>query len=168
MHHLLIRRGKITPEKLMANMAGKFIPADYNELDRDKQKQIDRRIAMAGQKGIYWDELGKFLKSMIKENSPMAKYQDLLLELDDCVTNGNDTVGRGAETIEKPYLPILGSLIPSTMKSAARAGSELWQDGNFARCCFICAPASGGTDAPLATGRMSAPSEIITALTGLE
>ena len=162
LYHLIIRGGKITPEKLMANMAGKCnIPTNYNELDPSEQKPINRRIAMAGQKGIYWDEFGKFIKSMIKENSPMAKYQDLLLELDDCVTNGNDTVTRGDETIEKPYLPILGALIPSTMKSAARAGSELWQDGNFARCGFVCAPASGGIDAPLSTGRLQAPPEII-------
>ncbi len=168
LYHLLIRRGKITPEKLMANMTGKYgVPGNYNELTPEKQKYIDRRMAMAGQKGMYWDELGKFLKSMIRENSPMAKYQDLLLELDDCVTNGNDTVGRGDEIIEKPYLTILGSLIPSTMKNAARTGSELWQDGNFARSGFICAPATGGTDDPLSTGHIPAPGEILNALNNM-
>src|SRR5947199_10829744 len=101
---------------------------------------------MAGQMGMYWDECGKFLKSMVKEHSAMEGYQELLLEIDDCEANGSSTVGRGDETIEKPYLVILGALVPSNMKAVAGPGSDLWLDGQLARCSFTCAPNTGGKD----------------------
>lgn len=151
--HLQVRPGRITAEKLLSNMAGKRVPSSYGDLcqsteeeDYEKRKLIDKKIAMAGQKGMYWDEFGKFIKSIMRESSPMASFLDFLLTIEDCSTTGSDTFSRGDEALEKPYLTILGSMVASTLKTVMRPGSELWEDGFMARTSIICAPEKDPND----------------------
>src|SRR5438128_2387352 len=71
----------------------------------------------------------------------MADFKGLLRILDDCLdTYEYDTIARGSEIIQHPYLALLASMTPSDMRPYAGADSKFWKDGRFARFAFIVPP----------------------------
>ncbi len=104
---------RTTPQKLLMDMGGP-IPENYKDLPRDVRETLKIRLAMAGQRGWIYNEFGKLIKAMHRSSGPMADFIEILLQMAD----GYDvfpvgTIVRGNEMIEKPYLPILGTLTPA-------------------------------------------------------
>ncbi|HEY7418746.1 MAG TPA: DUF3987 domain-containing protein [Ktedonobacteraceae bacterium] len=130
-----------TPQKLLSDMAGKSIPANYDELLPDEQARIKKRLAMCAQRGWYYDEFGLHLDQMVKESGVMADFKGLLRIMDDCApVFENATHSRGLERIEKPYLALLASMTPADIRPHAQKDSKFWKDGLFARFAFVCPP----------------------------
>ncbi len=137
----LLGADKITPQKLLSDLSGYRLPANYGDLPPERQAWIRQRLAMPGQRGWYYDEFGKFVKAMLRQQSAMTDFAELLLTLDRSPeTFENATLARGGEPIEKPYLSLLGSMTPATIRDNAKAGAEFWGDGFWARFAFLVAP----------------------------
>lgn len=133
----------ITPQKLLSNMSGHTLPANWDELDQEQQTRVKKRLAMAAQVGWCYDEFGMQLDAMVKENGTMAEFKGLLRLLHDCKPVFEyDTHRRGLERIEKPYLSLVASLTISDIKPYAEKGNKFYRDGLFARFLFSC-PAKG-------------------------
>lgn len=132
---------RVTPQKLLSDMAGMYVPTNYAELDPEKQERQRKRLSMPQVKGIIWDELGKFIRAMLRKNSTNADFIDIFLEFDACPEEyENATISRGGESIEKPYLALLGNITPPDLKENAKAGADFWTDGVWARFSFVVAP----------------------------
>jgi len=104
---------RTTPQKLLMDMGGP-IPENYKDLPLDVRETLKIRLAMAGQRGWIYNEFGKLIKAMHRSSGQMAYFILILLQMAD----GYDvfpvvTIVRGNEMIEKPYLPILGTLTPA-------------------------------------------------------
>src|SRR5581483_10136458 len=137
----LLAPNRITPQKLLSDMAGAHIPVNFDDLAPEKQDRIRRRLGMPGQKGLLFDELGLFIQSMLRKQSVNADFADLLLTFDECPPEyENATIVRGGEPIEKPYLTLLGNMTPANLKQNAKAGADFWHDGFWARISFVVAP----------------------------
>jgi hypothetical protein len=146
-----------TPQKLLSDMVG-AVPANYGDLDFEKQDRIKLRLAMSGQRGWYYDEFGELVKSLTKANGIMSDFKGLLLKLDNCADQYEyATQKRGNEIIEKPYLALLGSMTPASMRLSGKSGSELWSDGFWARMVFVCPPEGTGLDIPYSIGDKPVP-----------
>lgn len=137
----LMGPSRITPAKLLSDMSGQFLPTNYPETTPDRQELIRQRLSMSGQKGLYFDEFGKFVQAMLRKGSTMADFADLFLEFDACPGEyENATIARGGEPIMQPYLSLLGSMTPANIKDHAKTGSDFWIDGFWARFSFVVAP----------------------------
>ena len=157
----LLGAKRTTPQKLIYDMSG-IIPKNFSDLDKDKQTRVEQRLAFSGQRGWYNDELGKFIKGTMNENSAMADFQQLLLEMDGCEPlYDNSTISRGTEIVEKPYLALLGSMTPANIAKNAKRGAEFWADGFWARFVFICPPKDTSMDAPFDIGDIPVPGYLI-------
>ena len=158
----LLGSARITPQKLLSEMAG-TIPANYGEMLPEEQSRIKRRLAMAGQRGWYYNEFGKFVKSMLKPNSIMADFNELLLVMDDCDDQFEyATQIRGTEVIDRPYLSLLGSMTPSSIRDHVQAGAESWTDGFNAQFVFVAPPREeAALNAPFGLREVPLPYDLI-------
>ncbi len=149
-----------TPQKLHSDMVG-TVPKDYSSLSKEKQEKIKRRLAMSGQRGWFYDEFGQLIRSMLKANGVMAELQGLLLKLDKCADEYSyATQSRGTETVDKPYLALLGCMTPPDIKREAKTGGPFWSTGLWARFSFICPPPDTYIDAPFEIGEIPVPYEL--------
>jgi hypothetical protein len=132
---------RCTPQRLISNMTGRRIPVDYNQLTGDKKAKVDNKIAMAGQKGLYLDEFGKFIQGTMRKNSTTSDFIDLFLTLYNCPPEySNETIQRGSDVIENPYIALLGAMTYANLNELAAPGADFWTDGFWARIGFIAAP----------------------------
>lgn len=130
-----------TPQKLVSNMAGQYVPSNYGKLEIEEQETLKKRLAHSGQMGWFYDEFGMHMDQMVKENGVMADFKGLLRKLDDSKDkHGNDTVARSKEVIKKPYLTLLAAMTPSDIQPYAGKENKFWKDGLFARFCFVSIP----------------------------
>jgi Protein of unknown function (DUF3987) len=129
----------------------------------EEQSRIKRRLAMSGQRGWYYNEFGKFVKSMLKPNSIMADFNELLLVMDDCEDQFEyATQIRGTEVIDRPYLSLLGSMTPSSIRDHVQAGAESWTDGFNARFVFVAPPREeAALNAPFGLHEVPLPYDLI-------
>lgn len=132
---------RITPQKLLSDMAGTHVPTNFDDLAPEKQDKIRRKLGMPGQKGLLFDELGLFIQSMLRKNSTNADFAELLMTFDECPKEyESSTIARGGEPIDKPYLTLLGNMTPANLKDNAKQGADFWRDGFWARMSFVVAP----------------------------
>jgi len=149
---------------LHSDMVG-TVPKDYSSLSEEKQEKIRRRLAMSGQRGWFYDEFGQLIRSMLKQNGVMAELQGLLLKLDKCADEYSyATQSRGTETVDKPYLALLGCMTPPDIKKEAKTGGPFWSTGLWARFSFICPPPDTYIDAPFEIGEIPVPYELVSQL----
>jgi hypothetical protein len=148
---------KTTPQKLLSDMAGS-VPENYGRMSFEQQLLEKQQLAMSGQRGWLYNEFGKLIKAMMRTTGPMADFIELLLIMDDCsdlLKTG--TLGRGTEIITKPYLSVLGTLTPASIKAVAGKNAELWSDGFFARIVFSCPPPNTYLDKPFDRSELIVP-----------
>lgn len=148
---------KTTPQKLLSDMAGS-VPENYGRMSLEQQILERQQLAMSGQRGWLYNEFGKLIKAMMRTTGPMADFIELLLIMDDCsdlLKTG--TVGRGTEIIKMPYLSVLGTLTPASIKAVAGKNAELWSDGFFARIVFSCPPPNTYLDRPFDRSELTVP-----------
>lgn len=156
----LLGADETTPQKLLTDMAG-AVPVNYPDFDNDKQDRVKRRLGMSGQRGWSYDEFGSLIKSMLKRDGYMQEFKKLLLTLDSCEeTYTYSTQRRGDETVEKPYLSLLGTMTPSCIKDAGKA-ADFWSDGFWARFAFVCPPPDTSIDSPMSLGIATPPIAIL-------
>ncbi|WP_376793788.1 DUF3987 domain-containing protein [Thermogemmatispora sp.] len=137
----LLLPDRITPQKMLSDLAIATVPAGYEELPPAQQERLQRRLAMPGQRGWYVDEFGKFVRAALQPRSTTADFIELLLTLESCpLYFEHATLLRGGEVIERPSLAVLGSMTPASIRSVARPGAEIWHDGFLARFAFAVAP----------------------------
>jgi hypothetical protein len=123
-------------------------------------------LAFSGQRWQYNDEFGQSMKNIANPNSVMSEYRPLLLEIDSCKDRyTKNTVSRGKERINKPYLSLLGAMTPANIRSLGAKGAEFWQDGFWSRFIFVTAPRLKKNEAPpdeaFGLGQVSAPRQLL-------
>ena len=128
-----------TPQK-MINLMSNSVPDNYQSLPLDQKTRIQEKLKFAGQKGWYYEEFGQMFIDMMKSNGPMVDFRGHLRRLDDTPDRfENATIARDLETIDYPYLSVLGITTPDDLLPYAKKGSHLWGDGFLARF-FLVAP----------------------------
>jgi hypothetical protein len=161
----LLSANVTTPQKLMSSMAGTRIPAEYGALNPEQQEQVRNRLAFSAQIGWYYEEFGMQLDAMVQKNGPMSDFKGLLRILDDCLdVYKYDTVARGAELINKPYLALLACMTPSDIRPYAGSTSKFWKDGLFARFAFIAPPEHSRKRDRFPHGEQHIPTELLQSL----
>lgn len=136
----LLAADSATPQKFLADLTKK-IPDEFDEVSPEQQENLKRRLSFAGQRGWYYDEFGQHVAAMMREGGFMADFRGLLRRFDDTPDQyAYGTIGRGTDTIERPYLALLANLTPDDLRQFARRGSALWGDGFLARFALITPP----------------------------
>ncbi len=160
----LLGADETTPQKFMSDCVG-YIPSNYFQLSEEKQQRWKQRLAMPGQRGWYYDELGAFFRAMNKPNGPMGEFRGLLLKLDNRAPSYTyATQSRGNEEIEKPYLALLGCTTFADFRSVAKTGSDEWNDGMLSRFIPIVPPPGPAPDKSLMFESFPVPFELTSAL----
>jgi hypothetical protein len=163
--HWLLGADETTPQKLLSNMAGQHVPANYDELPAEKQEIVRLELALAGQRGWFYDEFGQLLSEMTRATSPMANFAGLLRKLDSSPSSYRyDTKGSGREEIEAPYLAFLATLTQTDISPHAGAGAPFWRNGLWARFAFVVAPDNAVVTATFDPKPLSVPASLSTPL----
>ena len=139
----LLSPADITPQKFVSKMGGNVysIPRNYSVMKDEDKKRLELKLAFSAQKGWVYDEFGDFLQEIIKGSGPTKQFYKLLKRLYDNKTEYEyETVTRGDEVAEMPYLSLLGTTPPDSLKPIANTDSAVWTDGAFARMAFIVSP----------------------------
>ncbi len=156
----LLGNDRTTPQKLLTDMVGDP-PKHYDDLDADKQFQLNKRLAMPAQRGWRYGEFGELVKALGRGGGIMDDLKGLLLQLDDCLDSYTyGTQSRGDERIEKPYLALLGDTTPASIRSCSKSGSDFWTDGFWSRFIFVTPPEGTGTDNPFDLGSFPVPFDL--------
>lgn len=135
----LLGDDETTPQKLLADMSGK-IPNNYDEMDERKKRAVERRIAMSGQLGWFYDEFNQLVDAMTRPG-PMAEFTGLMRKLDDCQDEYKySTRMHGQEVIPKPYLSFLANTTPANLRRHAAKHGQFWNDGFWARFVLVAPP----------------------------
>lgn len=130
-----------TPQAFIKRMAAQ-LPPDWADLPGVAQQAEQDRLMFAGQRGWFFEEFGEKLSAMMRDGNVMADYRGHFRRFDDCPASYSySTIGRGMNTVERPYLALLANLTPADLAPFARRGSSLWGDGFFARYAFVTPPA---------------------------
>lgn len=133
----LLAADRSTPQALLRSMAG-HVPADYGSLGPDAQETLSRRVSFAAQRGWYFEEWGGMLTQMTRKDSPMAEFHGLLRVLDDGYeTFESETIQRGMEHVDNPYLSLLASATPHDLSRFLTPGAAWWHDGFWPRFALI-------------------------------
>lgn len=130
-----------SPQAFVRGMSNR-LTADYADLPSNLQTDEKTRLAFAANRGWFHEEFGTKLNAMMRESGPMADYRGHLRRFDDCPPEYRyETISRGTDRIERPYVALLANLTPDDIAPHARKGAALWGDGFFARFAFVVPPA---------------------------
>jgi hypothetical protein len=136
----LLTPDEATPESFVRGLTQK-IPQGFTEMKDEQREFVRRRLAFAGQRSWAYDEFGMKLSAMMREDGTMAAFRGLLRIFDDNKPSyERETIGRGVDFVQQPYLSLLASLTPADIRPHAKRGSALWGDGFFARFSFVTPP----------------------------
>lgn len=139
--NFLLVPDETTPQRLLSKMCGRVVPRNYSVMSHEERENFCRSAAFAGQKGWQYDEFGDLLQEVIKGRGSNAQFYRLLKQLYDSKTTFRyDTITRGEEKIEMPYLSIIGTTAPDSLAPIAGTDSAAWTDGAFARIAWIVPP----------------------------
>lgn len=146
-----------TPQAFLHGMTMQ-VPSNYADMDSSAKQQVLTRLAFAAQRGWFYEEFGQKLSGMMRENGVMADFRGILRRFDDCpLSYTNETISRGADKIERPYLALLANLTPADLAPYTRRGASLWGDGFLARFALVVPP----TDSPPSTARFPEGKRVI-------
>lgn len=139
----LLAADQATPAAFIKGLASRHLPSHFDEFDQVSKARAQLKLGFAGQRGWYYEEFGSGLASMLRTDGIMADFRSLLRLLDDCPpTFEKQSIARGEEVIESPYLALLAVLTPADLAPLARKGAAIWGDGLLARFALI-APTEG-------------------------
>jgi len=158
----LLTGDNYTPQALIKSMTG-IVPPNYAALEGHDRTLIELAVAYSGQRSWYVDEFGGFVEGMRKKNGYMAQFGDFLRTLDGCEEELSlSTIGRGEDRIVSPSLSMLMCMTPSDLRSSGQRGSELWNNGFWARVAF-CGPDGDDTisEDRMPNARFHVPGEIL-------
>jgi hypothetical protein len=156
----LLLPDECTPQWMIMDMAGK-LPEDYEDLSIQQKELIKMKLAFAGQRGWYYGEFGTNLQLMMRKDGPYGESRCLLKNLYDGESSYiRATLRGGQETINNPYLALLGALTPADLVPYAAKGSLLWGDGYLARMAVIVPPGDIITDGKFPVGERKFPGSL--------
>jgi hypothetical protein len=162
----LLMADRRTPQSLLSSMAGKYVDTShYGALSLEEKENFKKKLASCAQRGWINDELGKFFTGMMNQSGVMADFHSILLSLEKSPDRyENETLARGSEPIEKPYISLIGCATPSNFRDNNRKGTDLWRDGTYARFGFICPPSDEYLDVPFKRGWIPVPADLVEGL----
>ena len=163
----LLAPDESTPQSFIRYLSSEDndLPKNFDLLDDGMKAKIRMRHAFKGQVGWYAEEFGSWIASMMRTDGIMADFRGLLRKLDDCPDDYKRiTIGRGLETVEKPYLGLIANLTPADLKPLAKKGTQLWGDGFLARFAFITPPLDELLDGRFPDGERKIPQNILSPL----
>ena len=134
----------ITASKLFSSMCLK-VPENFEKMTVNEQEEIVKNFqqnkAFIGQRGWIYDEFGKLIRDMMQKSHYNTDFRELLKRLyDNQVKLGNSTQARDLESVQYPFLTLLGGMTPDDLSPYAKKGAHLWRDGFLSRIAFICPP----------------------------
>jgi hypothetical protein len=133
----LLAADRATPQALLRTMAA-AVPDDFASKDDEAQLACAASMSFAGQRAWYYEEWGTMLPQMMRKDSPMAEFHGLLRLLDDGVEQyESNTIARGLERVNHPYLALLCSATPVDLAPFLSSGSGFWRDGFWPRFVFL-------------------------------
>lgn len=155
----LLGPDETTPQKMLSDMAGTCQIADtYDSLPKAEQDAFLQRIAFSGQRGWFYDEFGALLRSMGRQNGPMADFKGLLLKVDGGMKSYTyATKISGTARIKNPRLSLLACMTPPDLKASMKNGAEDLSNGFLPRFALISPPADLMIDAPFDLKRKPVP-----------
>jgi hypothetical protein len=158
----LLADDDVTPQALIHGMA-LHLARDFADMDPLQQAAEQQRLAFAAQKGWYYEEWGGQLQAMMAPNGGvMAGFRTLLRVLDDHkIEYTYATVGRGRETLHKPYLSLLANVTPADLQPFAKQQSSLWRDGFLARFAFCVPETADAGNAQFPRGQRTLPAQLV-------
>lgn len=160
----LLAADSATPQKFVADLTTRLLN-NYGELENDQQRIARLRVALAGQRGWFYDEFGQHIAAMMREGGFMSDFRGLLRRMDDTPERYEyGTIGRGSDVIERPYLALLANLTPDDLRPFARRGSGLWGDGFLARFALVTPPEGERRRERFPAGERIIPPELLTPL----
>lgn len=126
-----------TPQKFIHDLTAR-VPDAFDKLPVEHQERTRRRLALAGQRGWFYEEFGQHLYAMGRTDGVMADFRGILRRFDDCKARyESGTIARGNDVVERPYLALLVNLTPADLRPMAQRGGTMWNDGFWARFAFI-------------------------------
>lgn len=129
----LLAHSESTPQAFIKNLS------TPRTADKESENINEDRLALRGGRGWYYEEFGGKIAQILKENGGMSEYRSLFRQFDDCPANYSyETISRGLNKIESPYLALLAIMTPSDLRRAGKANDSMWGDGFWARFNFIC------------------------------
>ena len=138
-----------TPQAFIRGMSLR-LTTEYAEQSPEQRAEEHARLAFAANRGWYYQEFGQKLSAMMRDNGAMADYRGHLRRFDDCPAEYRyETISRGTDRIERPYLSLLADFTPDDLAPHARRGSALWGDGFLARFALVAPP----PNTPVSTAR---------------
>mgnify|MGYP000408210531 CR=1 FL=1 len=156
----LLASDDATPQKFISDLTRK-VPDNYAVLPSDQQSRIQSRLALAAQRGWFYEEFGQKLAAMLKESGFMADFRGILRRFWDCPERYEyGTIARGTDTVEHPYIALLANCTPADMRNAANRGNALWNDGFLARFALVCPPQGTRSRARFPEGERVIPPNI--------
>lgn len=167
-HHLgldfLLLPDDSTPQSLLVEMSSK-IPDNYDMLNAEQKENVRLSLSFAGQRGLYLDEFGQQVNAMMRKDGPYTDYRTILRKFDDTEpVYQRSTIQRGNETVNRPYLALLGALTPADLIPIIKKGSQLWGDGYLARMAMILPPEGFHKNGRFPKGQRIYPNELLTPL----
>ena len=112
----------------------------WGGLSDEERNEFIESWRWAHVRGLYVDELGVRIHSILNRRGVYAGLYQLLLQAGRGEPLGQHTLGRGLEATEHGYLTLLGSMTPANLNKMGAEDSDLWQDGFFSRFVFSCPP----------------------------
>lgn len=135
---------EMTPQAFVQYLAKDNIPGHYSKMTEEEQEQAKEGLALAGQKGWYYDEFGMKVAGLMRSDGHMSEYRGILRVMDDGREEYSySTIARGEATIKNPYLALLCNMTPADLQKFAGKGAPLWRDGFWARFAFVSPPQDG-------------------------
>ncbi|HOR00024.1 MAG TPA: hypothetical protein PLJ35_14500 [Anaerolineae bacterium] len=157
--------GDATPQKFVAELTPQ-LPPDFDTLSAQEQARAKLRVALAGQRGWFYEEFGKKIRAMLQPAGFMAEFHGLLRQFDDCPDRFEyGTLTRGKDVVIQPYLALLANLTPADLRNAAKRNDVNWGDGFWARFAFVTPPTDDNDNRErFPEGEMVVPADILTPL----
>ena len=129
-----------TAENLISIMRPPRTIKDWDKLTPDEKEARQESWRWAHVRGLYVDELGVRIHSILNRRGAYAALYGLLLQAGRGEPLGQHTLGRGLEATETGYVTLLGSMTPANLSKMGAEDSDMWQDGFFSRFVFSCPP----------------------------
>ncbi len=127
-----------TPQKLIMDMGSNTLPENFLDLSSEIQKEFVQKKVFSSRRGWYFEEFGMLLSDMLKKSGVMSNFHGMFRILDDCKnTYEAATISRGLDSVQQPYLSLLGTLTLSDLLPHAGKGAGLWGDGFLARFALV-------------------------------
>ena len=132
----------MTPQ-VFVRRGSRFVPENYSQLAPDKQKKVETRLLYGGKQSYALDEFLVYLNALASGSGHYAGFRDIFLRYYDCPSDlGSETIGRGLDFVERPYMAMLVNFTPAHIQNLPNRGAmSLWQDGTWPRWVFITPPA---------------------------